>query len=53
MRTVAEQKAFMPSLHAQIEEVLQPIFEHIVDPTKIDFEDDIVLIIKSFITKTK
>lgn len=29
-----------------------PIFEYMVDPTKIDFEDDICIILKNFIRKT-
>lgn len=34
------------------EQTLIPIFEYMVDPTKITFEDDICLILKNFIRKT-
>jgi hypothetical protein len=36
----------------QYEEVYKPIFEFMVDPSKITFEDDILNILKNFIRKT-
>ena len=43
----------MPKFYDQIEDALKPLFEFMVDPNNIDFEDDIVLILKTFIKKTK
>lgn len=34
------------------EQTLMPIFEYMVDPTKITYEDDICIILKNFIRKT-
>ena len=34
------------------EQTLIPIFEHMTDPEKISFEDDICIILKNFIRKT-
>jgi len=34
------------------EEAYKPIFEYMIDPTKINFEDDILIILKNFIRKT-
>ena len=34
------------------EQTLMPIFDYMVDPEKISFEDDICLILKNFIRKT-
>jgi hypothetical protein len=39
--------------HSQsFEEVYKPIFEFMVEPSKISFEDDILHILKNFIRKT-
>ena len=43
----------MPEFYSQIEESLKPLFEYMVDPQKIEFEDDIVLVLKSFIKKQR
>ena len=32
---------------------MKPLFEYILEPSKIEFEDDIVLIMKQFIKKTR
>lgn len=45
--------SFIPEYYDKIEETLKPLFEYITEPEKIEFEDDIVLTIKSFIQKTK
>lgn len=43
----------MMQKHGHIyEQTLMPIFEYMVDPEKISFEDDICLILKNFIRKT-
>jgi hypothetical protein len=53
IRQVVEYNSFIPEFYNQIEESLKPLFEYMTDPRKIEFEDDIVLVLKSFIKKTK
>lgn len=49
----ATQNKTMMQKHGHIyEQTLIPIFEYMIDPTKISFEDDICLILKNFIRKT-
>lgn len=49
----ATQNKNMMQKHGHIyEQTLMPIFEYMVDPTKISFEDDICIILKNFIRKT-
>jgi hypothetical protein len=52
IRMICELDSFMPTYSREIEETLKPLFEFMMDPEKIEFEDDIVLTIKSFIKKT-
>ena len=52
IRLTTEMDAFMPIYSAQIEDALKPLFEFMLDPRQIEFEDDIVLTLKSFIRKT-
>lgn len=42
----------MPNYAPQIEDSLKPLFEYLVHPEANEFEDDIVLTLKSFIRKT-
>ena len=42
----------MPRGAVAIEDALKPLFEYMVNPEQIEFEDDIVLTIKSMIRKT-
>lgn len=49
---ICELDSFMPAYASQIEESLKPLFAYIEFPEKVEFEDDIVLTIKSFIKKT-
>lgn len=51
LRMICEMDSFMPQHSAPLEETLKPLFEFMVDPSKVEFEDDIVLTIKSFIKK--
>ena len=51
LRMICELNTFMPVYASPLEECLKPLFEFMVDPGKIEFEDDIVLTIKSFIKK--
>lgn len=43
----------MPSMAAEFEEALKPIFQFITNPNVISFEDDILILIKSMIKKSK
>jgi hypothetical protein len=52
IRLITELDTFMPTYASSIEEQLKPLFEFMADPSKIEFEDDIVLTIRSFIKKT-
>lgn len=51
IRQIIEIEAFIPTMYGPIENELKPLFEFIVDPMKIEFEDDIILAIKTFIKK--
>ena len=53
LRVALESNVFMPAMKQEFEEVLKPIYMCMVDPTKISFEDDIILMLKSQIRKTK
>lgn len=52
IRQIVEIPTFIPGLYAQIEEQLKPLFQFIIEPSKIEFEDEIVLVLKTFIKKT-
>ncbi len=52
IRLVTELDSFMPRYASSIEEALKPLFEYLADPMQTEFEDDIVLTLKSFIRKT-
>jgi hypothetical protein len=51
LRMICELGSFLPKYASAIEDSLKPLFEFMLDPSKIEFEDDIVLTIKSFIKK--
>ena len=53
LRICVDNGVYMPQLQAPFTEALKPIFEFLADPTQIAFEDDIVLLVKSIIKKTK
>ena len=48
---MAEYEEFIPPYYAQIEKSLEPLFEYVLHPEQIEFEEDIVLILKTFIKK--
>lgn len=48
---VSQNKLFMGKYAAQFEIAYMPIFEFMVDPSKITFEDSILCILKNFIKK--
>ena len=52
LRLITELDTFMPHYAAVIEHEMKPLFEFMVNPQQIEFEDDIVLSLKSFIKKT-
>lgn len=52
LKQATQNKALMLKHGHIYEQTLIPIFEYMVDPTKISFEDDICLILKNFIRKT-
>ena len=53
LRQLLEFSSFMPVFEQELENTFKPLFEFITDPATVEFEDDIVLSIKSFIKKTK
>lgn len=53
IRQVVEFDSFVPRFYTEIENSLKPLFEYVLDPKTIEFEDDIVLVLKTFIKKTK
>ncbi|MFS8160536.1 MAG: hypothetical protein ACMG6E_10105, partial [Candidatus Roizmanbacteria bacterium] len=53
IRQVVEFDSFIPEFYNNIEGTLKPLFEYILNPDSIEFEDDIVLVMKTFIKKTK
>ena len=48
---MSDSAKFMPLYYEAIEDSLKPLFEYILKPDEIEFEEEIVLIIKSFIKK--
>ena len=51
LRFVISNKNFMPKYYDEVETLLKPLFEYIAHPNEIDFEDDILLCIKSLVNK--
>jgi hypothetical protein len=51
IRQIIELPSFVPAYYDQIEDQLKPLFEFMVDPLRIEFEDDIILVLRSFIRK--
>ena len=52
IRLIVDLKEIITIYYSEIEEALKPLFEFIADPLKIEFEDDIVLAVKSMIRRT-
>jgi hypothetical protein len=52
LKQVTQNKGLMAKYSGNLQEVYKPIFEYMVDPSKITFEDDILNILKNFIKKT-
>ena len=55
LRLALEDKSnvYMPHLKNEFEELLKPIYVQMADPSKISFEDDIILMLKTQIRKRK
>ncbi len=51
IRAICEQVEFFPMHTDAIENSLLPMFNYLVDPTNIDFDDDMLQVITSLITK--
>jgi hypothetical protein len=53
IRFIAEHDYFSNMYLNIIEETLMPLFEHLVNPTTIDFDDDLIFCIQSLLKKSK
>ena len=53
IRQIVEIDSFIPEFYIPLENTLKPLFEFVTKPESIEFEDDIVLVLKTFIKKTK
>lgn len=49
IRAICEQDAFFPKYLEDVETIMLPLFEYIVKPREIDFDDDIVQVITTLI----
>jgi len=49
IRAICEQKAFFPMYMDKIENAILPMFNYLVDPTNIEFDDDMVQVITTLI----
>jgi hypothetical protein len=52
LKQLTQNKHLMAKYSESYEEAYKPIFEFMVDPSKISFEDDILNILKNFVRKT-
>ena len=53
IRFIAEHEYFASNFLQIIEETLLPLFEYLVAPTSIDFDDDIIFCLTSLMKKSK
>ena len=53
IRVATENDQILLQYSGEIEERLKPLFEYVLTPEKIDFEDDMVMVIKTFIKKNR
>ncbi len=51
IRAICEQKMFFPAYLDKIENSLLPIFNYLVDPTNVEFDDDMIQVITALITR--
>ena len=52
LKIITQNKFIMPKYVSQLEQILMPVYELMVDPTKITFEDDILILLKNFMRRT-
>lgn len=52
LKQITQNKRLMQQYSNDFEQIFIPVFEYMADPTKITFEDDILVILKNFIKKT-
>ena len=53
IRLICDRPEYMPALNNEIEEMLKQLFVFMIEPTNINFEDDIVMNVKQFIRRNK
>ena len=53
IRAIVETDAYIKPHYEVLENSLKPLFEFMVNPGQITFDEDIILVIKSFIKKSK
>ena len=53
IRFIAEHEYFVNNYLQIIEDTLIPLFEHLVEPSAIDFDDDIIFCLCSLMKKSK
>jgi hypothetical protein len=51
IRMLVEKKEYISAFAEQFEEKLKPLYIYMAEPQKINFDEDIVIILKSFIKK--
>jgi hypothetical protein len=53
IRFISEVDTYVPKYIPQLEDQLKPLFNFMENPDNIDFDDDIILVLSSFIKKSK
>lgn len=53
IRTICERSEFVPLFNQQIEECLKQLYMFMVDPTKISFEDEVIMNVRQLIRRNK
>jgi hypothetical protein len=53
IRTIVASKTFIYNHHTEIEEELKPLYEFVVIPEKVEFEDEIIFTLKTIIFRMK
>jgi hypothetical protein len=51
LRMLVEKKEYISAFAEQFEERLKPLYLYMAEPQKINFDEDIIIILKSFIKK--
>ena len=53
IRCITDKESYVSKYILHLEEILKPVFDYMKNPKRIDFDEDIVLILTSFIKYTK